>query len=839
VIGTTALATAALIALFVSNALAVHDLKFQLDGNADEALCGTVPVNCTTAQVYDWGSNANPAGANRIFNADTTVNTNVVKDTNGSGGFTTAAFQRDFGVKVSASDSCNVTNTTATVFCTKDPTTFATGSKDIQNIGGGGADQSGNWQCNRDNNVNSKIDIMNAYSAVYIDPTSKDKILYFALEKNKDNGNNNAAFWFLQGDSDCSSPGGAVNFSGNHKDGDILVTSAFTSGGGVSSILVFRWAGGSNGCIDSNPNAAPACDQQPIGSGGDCKTAQSTSGTPPADTICATTNSGTLPTNQDITVPWLTSDATAGVGHKVVPPDFFEGGIDLTKAFAQSGSGTVPSCFNTFIADTRSSQSPTATLFDFARGSLGECKTTLTTKAGDTANGGSGSPTSIGGGSVSSGSDTATLTVTGAQSWGGKLTWYLCGPVSSDGCDNTGVKVTDRTVSNSSPATDFVSDTATLTSAGRYCWTTHFAPDTASAAAGVKAADDDGANECFTVAKAAPSLSTQAVIPNPTPPPAYVNVPVGYKTPFGSAVYDTGTLSNAAKEPGSGGPSSAYPTINPTTAGVFAGTIGFTLKGPDGGGASKADPNCTDNAVAFSGTTPTSFPINKSVTGNVTYGADGSINFTPDTPGTYHWVATYSNTGSANNTQPVNFGCPTVNGVPVPDASEAVTVEQIPTDIRSKQSWYPNDTATVCSGNCTTNNGSLVSGGTLDFYLYNSADCTAGTNDVNLKYSQRISVGSGATQEKSTTNYPGGSGTAVPAGETPHGTGTWAAFPVDTAYGDIAGSAAGGLDPNTGAYSWLIKYTPPDSAHTGSSSSCASAAHTEQFSTTYTNDNGH
>src|SRR5262249_9166030 len=156
-----------------------------------------------------------------------------------------------------------------------------------------------------------------------------------------------------------------------------LVTSAFTSGGGVSSILVFRWAGGASGCIDSNDNPDPSvvvngtkgCNALPIGSGGDCKTNTSV-GTPPVDVICATTNSGTKVTNTHITVPWLTSDSTLGVGHTIVPPDFFEGGIDLTQAFKNVG-GTAPSCFNTFIADTRSSQSPTATLFDFARGSLG------------------------------------------------------------------------------------------------------------------------------------------------------------------------------------------------------------------------------------------------------------------------------------------------------------------------------------------------------------------------------------------------------------------------------------------------------------------------------------
>ena len=491
--------------LLIGNAQAVHDLQFQLDGNARASECGKTPdggpsgANACTVQVYDWDS---------IFNADTTVKS-LVSDTN-SVGFTTAAFNRDFGVRVTAQNNCSLTNTTSTTYCTADTTTFATGSKDIQNISGGGADQAGNWQCNRDNNVNSKIDITNAYSAAYT-AANGDKILYFALEKNKDNGNNNAGFWFLQGDANCVSSGGAVNFTGNHRNGDILVTSAFTSGGGVSSILVYRWVGGANGCIDSNANAAPACDQLPIGSGGDCNSASSNP-PPPNDNICGTTNSGTLATNTAITVPWLTADSTLGVGDDVVPPDFFEGAIDLTKVFAAAG-GAPPSCFNTFIADTRSSQEPTATLFDYARGVLGQCRTTLTTQSSKTGS------SSIGTGTVSSGTDTANLTVTGSQNWAGTLTWYLCGPLASipatgPKCDKTkGLVVTSRGVNQSSSGSDFVSGTASITEVGDYCWTAHFEPNQASKDAGVAAADDTGANECFTISPVTPTLATAAVQP--------------------------------------------------------------------------------------------------------------------------------------------------------------------------------------------------------------------------------------------------------------------------------------------------------------------------------------
>ena len=120
--------------------------------------------------------------------------------------------------------------------------------------------------------------------------------------------------------------------------------SAFTNGGGVSNIDAYRWDGDDD-CIDRPGNAA-ACDGLPIGSGGDCK---ANSG---GDAICATTNSGPLEENDNITTLWPTSDATLGVGHTVVTTNFFEGGINLTEAF--EGISDVPSCFASFLGDTRS-----------------------------------------------------------------------------------------------------------------------------------------------------------------------------------------------------------------------------------------------------------------------------------------------------------------------------------------------------------------------------------------------------------------------------------------------------------------------------------------------------
>jgi hypothetical protein len=145
--------------------LAVHDEEFQLDGDTSSTAI-TNPNAPGAAPAQDWET---------LFNADGTP-TGVI-DTDAATGFNDGRFTRDFRSKVAKGDSCTTDaalSSPGLIFCTNDFTTFATGSKDTLEINTG-------WQCNRDNNVNSKIDIMNAYAAQYIDPTSGDQIMSFGL----------------------------------------------------------------------------------------------------------------------------------------------------------------------------------------------------------------------------------------------------------------------------------------------------------------------------------------------------------------------------------------------------------------------------------------------------------------------------------------------------------------------------------------------------------------------------------------------------------------------------------------------------------------------------------
>ena len=329
-----ALAIAGLMALgLVGVALAVHDEGFQLEGNATAADL-TFGASTSGPAVHpagslsgdfagpvDWDSLFNISGTPAPGNADGTV---TGPKASLPTGFTAADFEKDF-------------LNTGTTFGTGDHTTFATGSKDTLDVTPG-------WQCNFDHNVNSKTDIINGFASVL--EKDGDKFFYYGLEKDKNNGDNNVGLWLFQDPTvGCTSVSGTVSFTGHHTNGDLLIVSAFTNGGGVSNITIYQWL---NGALVLVPPSGIDC----LVTGGN-------------DSACATVNELT------ISMPWLTADDGV-VNAQKQSPNFFEGGINLSDfpEFADT-------CFNRFLLDTRSSQSTTATLFDYVEGNTSTCKPDL------------------------------------------------------------------------------------------------------------------------------------------------------------------------------------------------------------------------------------------------------------------------------------------------------------------------------------------------------------------------------------------------------------------------------------------------------------------------------
>jgi hypothetical protein len=486
------------VAFLASYASAVHDLVFQLDGDVSASTPTNVGGN---AQTVDWDSLQNADGTKKTtLPANFTAATGVIKDFNNTG----------------------------TVFETNDTTTFATGSKDTLPITPG-------WQCNFDANVNSKIDIMNAYAATYTDtaPNPDHEILYFALERNTNTGDANVAFWFLQSPASCESEGGNHPFTGEHQDGDLLVVSAFTNGGVVSNVDVYRWDRTPAEVAADLPghlNTTPV-----IEDGSDCRTTGTAS---PADDACGVVNTGTLgPPPAATAIPWLTANKADGVGHTLRSTEFYEGGVDLTS------HGLGGKCFNTFLADTRSSQSLTATLFDYASGQLGACAATMTTQVSNA-------------GPVLPGvavHDTATVTGNKEITPTGNVTFFLCGPIAAPAVCNTGgsqvgspvglaTVLPDPPINDASAQSADVNTAASPLAPGRYCFRAEWPGDTNYT---TPLKEFSGTTECFTVQDTSSISTAQKWLPQDS---ATVTLASG-GTPAGTVVfslYENGTCSGTA-----------------------------------------------------------------------------------------------------------------------------------------------------------------------------------------------------------------------------------------------------------------------------------------------------
>ena len=313
----------------------VDALALEMDGN--------IARNATTPPPYDWAdlfTSKCPSGTPSPISCP-------------PGATPKSSVGPFFGTDFKADWNMNSDGT----FNSFDDSTYATGSKDILGIGNGG------WQCNAANNVGNKVDITNFYVTAQIDPSNQHLIAYFGLEKFGSNGTNDIGVWFLvDSTANCDASAGTTNWTGHHSNGDVLLTSEFTSGGTTSSVAAFVW---------SCPSATTGlqCDNQgtlvtgpKVGSvvTGVYNGTQCGSTTTTNQGLCAITNTSTL---ND--VPWLTA-ASAGVGHSVPTVQFYEGAADLTQIVGAP-------CVGRAVADTRSSATPTATLFDFASEPFNAC----------------------------------------------------------------------------------------------------------------------------------------------------------------------------------------------------------------------------------------------------------------------------------------------------------------------------------------------------------------------------------------------------------------------------------------------------------------------------------
>ncbi|HLA12261.1 MAG TPA: hypothetical protein VJ023_16860 [Pyrinomonadaceae bacterium] len=226
--------------------------------------------------------------------------------------------------------------------------------------------------------VPDKDEIDHAYAALILDntgvacvgdddpvgcnPQFGHKVLVFGGDRHATNGDANIGFWFFQNEI-ALGPNGT--FTGTHENGDVFVVSAFTGGGGTSTVDVYEWVG------TPNPNDVTETNLDR------CNALGGTLDPSGDDTICklpATAGKASAFVNPvEIFLDWPytpkggpacnndTADCPAAKGA------FYEGGIDLTALDLGN------TCFSTFMLETRSSASVDAVLKDFALGSFNTC----------------------------------------------------------------------------------------------------------------------------------------------------------------------------------------------------------------------------------------------------------------------------------------------------------------------------------------------------------------------------------------------------------------------------------------------------------------------------------
>jgi hypothetical protein len=220
-------------------------------------------------------------------------------------------------------------------------TIFTTGgSKDNNDVS--------QWR-HKSGSVPDKDNILQAVAAALALPNG-DTAVYFAASRSANNGDADIGLWFFQ-ENVAPQPDGTFGPT-NHIDGDLLLLVNFEGGGLVPTIQAYKWQNG--GPVLAGNLTTGECGVGPNAGNFDA---------------CAITNAAA--SNAPASWGYVPKSGTPGV---FPPQSFFEGGVNLKRIF---GAGNVP-CFSSFLAETRSSSSITATLKDFAEGSFNLCKITVT-----------------------------------------------------------------------------------------------------------------------------------------------------------------------------------------------------------------------------------------------------------------------------------------------------------------------------------------------------------------------------------------------------------------------------------------------------------------------------
>ncbi|HEU4633922.1 MAG TPA: hypothetical protein VFS22_08060, partial [Flavisolibacter sp.] len=173
------------------------------------------------------------------------------------------------------------------------------------------------------NSANDKTDIQNAVIVLL-----SGHVVRFAADRFAQNGDAEIGIWLLKGPL-SENPAPANTFTGQHTNGDVLITSKFTNGGTQPNITVRTWQ---NGVLSSAI-------------------------VPPSGK--AKVNSSTL----DVPAVFQNFQSKFGALNKYPAGAFFEGELDLDDLGGDA-------CFTRFLFETSQSQASTEALGDFLLGNF-------------------------------------------------------------------------------------------------------------------------------------------------------------------------------------------------------------------------------------------------------------------------------------------------------------------------------------------------------------------------------------------------------------------------------------------------------------------------------------
>jgi sortase (surface protein transpeptidase) len=315
--------------------------------------------------------------------------------------------------------------------------------------------------------VPAKTELSNVYAVAHTKVDGHPEV-YFAAERLVNNGDSHMDFEFLQSAITRTAACGG-GFVGHRSEGDLLVAVDFTNGGALAGFSVWQWhcaaepgpqpADGTvcdpNGVSHYEQNLAPAFADLQV-------------------------NAALIPCGG-----WVCRDQVTGNATQVATNNFLEGGVDL-EGIPFTG------CFRSFLPHTRTAQSFTSVLKDFAGPvTFHSCKDPGTTS--------NSAPT----GAVSAGTsatDTVNVTNGGAgPDPAGTITFFLCNPgqVSAGGCVSGGTQVGAVKTIVAGSATSDPGAPAQIN--GKWCWRTQYTPDASMAGIYEAATHTNATTECFTV----------------------------------------------------------------------------------------------------------------------------------------------------------------------------------------------------------------------------------------------------------------------------------------------------------------------------------------------------